>query len=370
MSKTYNILYTSQFGNFQGGGQRSLDLLLENLNLQKYRPVLLCGQGGDFLESVRRRGISAEIRDFPPLRNLNVLRTLKAFFAFKKLIRNQNINLIHCDSPRWTFYLGIIAKTFKIPLIYHVRVSEKESDIYEKILFGLSSKIIAVSRHAKKRFQNFENFQNKVEVVYNALGDEIFQQRIDRDIRKELGIKDKVFIGMIGQMIALKGQEYFLQAVAEVIRHCQNVHFIIMGSDHKNYRQKLEMLIIKLSLEKYVTLMDFQPRATEVMGTLDVLVNASTLEGFSRVIIEAMALKKAVIATEVGGNTEAVEDNITGVLIPPENSEKLAEAMMTLIGDENKRKRMGDAGFAKVQKEFMIQDQVCAIEKIYEELLN
>jgi len=93
------------------------------------------------------------------------------------------------------------------------------------------------------------------------------------------------------------------------------------------------------------------------------------LEGFSRVILEAMASSKSVIATEGGGNSEAVEDGKTGVLVPGGDSRKLAKAILELVKDENKRRQMGIAGRERVEKLFSIERNVAQIEKLYEDLL-
>ncbi|MDH4258411.1 MAG: glycosyltransferase, partial [Candidatus Aminicenantes bacterium] len=109
----------------------------------------------------------------------------------------------------------------------------------------------------------------------------------------------------------------------------------------------------------------------QIMSCLDIAVLPSTshLEGLSRVIIEAMASGKPVIATDAGGNPEAVEDGKTGILVPPGEPDRLARAILELARDANKRKRMGEAGRKRAEQLFSIEMNVTRIEKIYEEIL-
>jgi len=107
------------------------------------------------------------------------------------------------------------------------------------------------------------------------------------------------------------------------------------------------------------------------MNTLDIVVLPSTthLEGFSRVIIEAMASSKPVIATDSGGNPEAIENGTTGILVPAEDSNRLAASILDLVQDEDKRKRMGAAGKQRAERLFSIEKNVSRIEQTYEDLL-
>ena len=146
---------------------------------------------------------------------------------------------------------------------------------------------------------------------------------------------------------------------------------MIVGEGNSAYREKLEELSKNLGLSGTIVFTGFREDIPRIMNMLDIVVLPSTthLEGLSRVIIEAMASSKPVIATNSGGNPEAVEDGATGLLVPPEDPNKLAESILTLIKDKTKRNQMGEAGRKRAEKLFNIEKNVFRIEKVYEELL-
>jgi glycosyltransferase involved in cell wall biosynthesis len=254
-----------------------------------------------------------------------------------------------------------------------VRVSTPEKKSFEKFLFNRAHKVIAVSKAASQRFQEFESAQEKVVIIYNGVDlTEFTPQPPDSQLREEFGIeKDRILVGTLGQLIPGKGQDVFLKAAAQVIKQTPEVKFMIVGDGNQFYRQKLEDLSKDLGLSGKVVFTGFREDIPRITSLLDISVLPSTthLEGLSRVIIEAMASSKPVIATNSGGNPEAVEDGITGILVPPEDSHSLAESILDLIKDETKRNRMGEAGRTRAEKLFSIENNISQIEKIYEELL-
>lgn len=371
--KQHNILYTSLSGQMLGGGQRSLLLLLERLDRKKFKPFLACPSVGDLVGKAEKQGVETQIIKMGRIKSPNVISTAATVLKFKRLIERKNIDLIHTDSPRQAFYAGRAARLTGTPLIWHVRVSTPEKKSFEKLLFNRAQMVIAVSKAASQRFQGFESAQEKVVVIYNGVDlAEFTPQQPDIQLREEFEIeKDWILVGTIGQLIPGKGQDVFLKAAAQVAKQVSQVKFMIAGDGNKAYRQKLEDLSRDLRLSGKVVFAGFREDIPRVTNLLDIAVLPSTthLEGLSRVIIEAMALSKPVIATNSGGNPEAVEDGTTGILVPSGDSFCLAESILDLIKDETKRNRMGEAGRERAEKLFSIEKNVSRIEKVYEELL-
>lgn len=371
--KQHNILYTSLSGQMLGGGQRSLLLLLGRLDRKKFKPFLACPSEGGLIEKAENQGVETQIIKMGRIKSPNIISTAAAVFKFRRLITSKNIDLIHTDSPRQAFYAGRAARFTGTPLIWHVRVSTPEKKSFEKFLFNHAHKVIAVSKAASQRFQGFESAKEKVVVIYNGVDlTEFTPQLPDSHLREEFEIeKDWILVGTLGQLIPGKGQDVFLKAAAQVVKQTPKVKFMIIGDGNQSYRQKLEDLSKDLGLLEKVVFTGFQEDIPRIMSLLDIAVLPSTthLEGFSRVIIEAMATSKPVIATNSGGNPEAVEDGTTGTLIPPLDPNSLAESILDLIKDEAKRNRMGEAGRKRAEKLFSIENNISQIEKVYEEFL-
>jgi len=371
--KQHNILYTSLSGQMLGGGQRSLLLLLERLDRKKFKPFLVCPSEGGLTEKVESLGIEARIIRVRGAKSLNVFATAAAVFKFKKLIRRKGIHLIHTDSPRQAFYAGLAARLTRTPLVWHARVSTPEKRSFEKFLFNHASKVIAVSDAASQRYRGFERFDEKVTVIHNGVDlTEFGPKPIDRKLKQEFKIKeDLMLVGTLGQLIPGKGQEVFLKAAARIFDRTSKVIFMIVGDGNHAYRKKLEDLCTDLGLSGNVVFTGFREDIPRIMNTLDIVVLPSTthLEGFSRVIIEAMASSKPVIATDSGGNPEAIENGTTGILVPAEDSNRLAASILDLVQDEDKRKRMGAAGKQRAERLFSIEKNISRIEQTYEDLL-
>jgi glycosyltransferase involved in cell wall biosynthesis len=107
-----------------------------------------------------------------------------------------------------------------------------------------------------------------------------------------------------------------------------------------------------------------------LLQEIDILVLPTITEAFSRVILESMAARIPIITTDVGGNSEAVAHGTTGYIVPPQDVQALAARMNELIKDGEKRKRMGEAGRARVKELFSMESHVELIEKLYHEILG
>jgi glycosyltransferase involved in cell wall biosynthesis len=372
MMKRYNLLFTTITGQMIGGGQRSLLLILEKLNKKRFKPFLICPSEGDFTDKAEKLGIETTIIKTRSLKRLNFFSNAATIFKLIKFIKQKNIDLIHTDAPRQTFYTGIAARLAGKPLIWHVRVSDPEENFYDKFLLTLSSKVIAVSKAVRERLEEVAPRSDKFVVIYNGVDlTEFSSQLPDKKIKEEFGIEDDlILVGTVGQLIPGKGQDIFLRAAAQVSKLFPNVKFIIVGDGNEAYRKKLEDLSKELRIAEKVIFTGFREDIPQIMSSLDIFVLSSTnLEGFSRVILEGMASRKPVIASRVGGNPEAVEDGKTGIIVPPEDPAPLADAILELVKNEDKRSQMGEAGRRRVEKLFSIEKNIAQIEKLYEELL-
>ena len=364
-----NILLVSRFGSLQGGGQRSILLLLKNIDRQRFNPLLLCSENGPLADAARDLGLKVGIIPCPSLRSLHWGVIGQAWRRYVDFVKENNIHLVHTNCPRLTFFFGFIARRYKIPLVFHVRVSDPEPIVVEWLLGTLSTKIVVVSKGARRRFERLGSLVERTTVVYNAVDTTIFSPVISGDdFRRSLNANGVVLIGILGQIIPLKGQGDFIRAAAEILKEQQPcpAKFVVMGNDEGGYQQVLVELARELGIEKDIHFFPFQENMPQVMAALDILVNASDLEGFSRVVIEAMSCGKPVIATAVGGNPEAVEHHVTGLLIAPHDPAGMATAMKELIADPSQRQRMGMAARQKVLDKFSIERTVRQIEGIYE----
>ena len=361
--KSFKILYTTSFGHMMGGGQWSLYYLIKHLNKDIFHPVVLCPEEGELAEKMRRVGAEVVCLDVGRIRHLNLL-VIKKFIS---IIRGKEIDLIHTDSPTETFYAGVAAKVMRIPLIWHIRVSEREW-FADRVLSLLSTRLILVANAITQRFGWLKD-SKKMIVVHNGIDLEEFDKFLtDASIRKELNINKKtVLLGCIGRIEERKGQRYLIAAM----RHVDKVKLILVGNGEKRYLKRIQALCKDLGLSDRVIHIGYRNNVPSLLKEIDLLVFPTISgEGFPRVILEAMAAGKPVVATDNAGNPEAVEDGKTGYIVPAGDIEAMATKIMELLTTKRKREEMGQASRKRIGDLFTIQQHVKKIQRVYHDVLE
>jgi glycosyltransferase involved in cell wall biosynthesis len=356
--KRYQILYTSSFSHMIGGGQWSLYYLIKHLNKKMFRPIVLCPEEGELAEKMRGVGAEVICFDVGRIRYLSLL-IIKKFIS---IIRNKHVDLIHTDSTTETFYAGIAARLMRIPLVWHIRVSEREW-LLDRILSLFTTKLIVVAWAISRRFPWLEN-NHKIVVIHNGIDLKEFDKfQPTSSIRREFNISDNtVLLGCISRIEERKGLEYLLRAM----KHIDEAKLILVGGGKEDYITRLKNISVSLGISDRIFFIGRRDDIPAVFRAIDIFVFPVIKgEGFSRVILEAMAAGKPVVATDHAGNPEAVEDGLTGAIVPAKNSTMLATEVMQLVKDSKKRVEMGRAGRKRVEKYFTIKKNIELIENIY-----
>lgn len=368
----HKILYLSPSVSLLGA-RRSLLVLLEGLNKNKYFPIVVCSKEGDLVEELKNRKIRTEILRFHGWRKLkNIQYIPSTIVSLVKLIKKEKISLIHCNEFWLNPYVILTAKMTKIPCITHIRTLIDKNKVRQYFL-ARADKLITVSDSIRKPLNGFSRISNKTITVYNGVDIRKFKPNSrGNKIRAEFNIpKEEVVVGTIGQLYPDKGQKTFLEAIAIVLAKKKLIRALIVGmAKKKKYEIELRKLAKNLNLQSKVIFTGFREDIPEILNAMDIFVLPSLKEGFSRSIIEAMAVSKPVIATSVGGNSEAIIDGVTGFIIPLNNPQILAERILELLDDRSKMQKMGEKGRERVEENFTAEHYVENIEKVYNEFLR
>ncbi len=170
-------------------------------------------------------------------------------------------------------------------------------------------------------------------------------------------------VGNIAALVPHKGQRHLIEAAHLVVQKLPDVRFVILGEGE--LREALERLVKEYHLEKHVLLPGFR---TDVLGCLksfDVFVMSSVTEGLGTSLLDAMACSRPIIATNAGGIPEVVDEGVTGLLVPPRDHHAMADAIIALTSNEQRRKAMGDAGFARVNEKFTVERMIAGTAAVY-----
>jgi glycosyltransferase involved in cell wall biosynthesis len=207
-----------------------------------------------------------------------------------------------------------------------------------------------------------------VETLYHGPNLNALEHTVSSEgVREEFGIAPGVpLIGTVANFKEHKGHEFLLRAAVLVRKVKPEVRFLLVGTGPMEERRRKEA--IDLGLDGSVVFAGFRKDALRLVSELDLFVLASLQEGLSIALVEAMALGKPVVATNVGGIPEVIENGREGLIVAPRNPNALAAGILQLLQDESLRTQMGAAARQRADR-FDIRSAVRRMEAVYDELL-
>jgi len=210
--------------------------------------------------------------------------------------------------------------------------------------------------------------QKRLVLIHNGVDSLAFESAwpLREETRTKLEIKsrEKVII-VVANLIPYKGHSDLLKAAYEVLKRIPHSVLLLAGED-RGIGKDLKEMAIELGIADRVRFLGLRNDIPQLMAASDLSVLPSHEEGFSNVILESMAAGLPVVATRVGGNPEAVEDGVTGWLVPPGNPAAMAEKIIDLLGDPKRAKSWGERGRNRVKEVFTIERMVEGHLKLYE----
>ncbi len=170
-------------------------------------------------------------------------------------------------------------------------------------------------------------------------------------------------VGNVAALVPHKGQRYLIDAAHLVVQQIPDARFVILGEGE--LREHLEKQVHEHHLEKHVLLPGFRPDVLGCIKGFDLFVMSSVTEGLGTSLLDAMACSRPIVATGAGGIPEIVEDEVNGLLVPPRDHTALAAAIVRALKDDDLRRRMGEAGFARVSERFTVDRMVEKTADVY-----
>jgi glycosyltransferase involved in cell wall biosynthesis len=252
--------------------------------------------------------------------------------------------------------------------------SRQDGSFFNCILAGVSDIITANSQEGLREIQFVSGITAPaLKVIYNGVDLEHFNNRrvqsTTSELRKSLGIEsDSLILGNIGRLTEQKGQDVLLQAARLLVHGGKNLKVVIVGGGPR--RQELDNLAEKLGLHGSVLFLGPRSDIPQLLSLFDIFVLPSRWEGFPNVVLEAMAMAKAVVATDVAGVSELVEHEVTGLLVKSGDPHHLAQAIRRLMDAPALAAQMGVAGRQRVERHFSVEGMVAETTNLYDDLLR
>ena len=370
-----------------GGIERGVVEINNYLVKNNYNSIVLSA-GGRMVYQIQQVGgkhITMNVNTKNPFK---IWRNIK---KIKEVIKENNVDLVHVRSraPAWSAYFA--CKALKCPLVSTIHGNYSTSSFpfsYFKKLYNSSMVradwIICVSNYIKDyAFENYKIFrdkfaESKTKIIHRGVDVKLFnpnnvsQERIIALTNKMQLPDGKPVILLPGRLTEWKGQIYFLDVLAKMKN--KNFICIILGDSkgHEAYRDKLKKKIVKMKLDGIVRLENNISDMPAVYMISDIVVSSSIRgEAFGRVVPEAQAMKRMVVATSIGGSLETIIDGKTGWLVNPKNTTKFAEILDSILDMScEERLKRGEEAREHIINNYTVEKMCSKTVELYEEALK
>jgi glycosyltransferase involved in cell wall biosynthesis len=312
----------------------------------------------------------------------NVMRSdlipLIGFAAF--LLRNE-IRIVHLNDSIFSGLPWVVAaKLTGRKVLSHHRGCLPNISPHLRYHHHWLDHILGVSHYIREYLRPFGVDLSKYSTLYNRIDLDRFRGRItqtEQQVRRQFAATPtQPLIGTVGNLQRWKGQRTVIEAIALLREKYSDLKCLLIGDTSNKHRddilyfEELKEAIRTLGLQSHVLLTGHRQDIPDILQALDVFVHASVdPEAFGRVIVEAMGMGKAVIASNKGGPTEIIENGVSGILIPPGNARLLAEKIDLLLSDPRLRDRLGQEARKRAEEQFTTLD-IALVERLYQNLLK
>ncbi|MFH0948846.1 MAG: glycosyltransferase family 4 protein [Elusimicrobiota bacterium] len=284
---------------------------------------------------------------------------VSSVLRLSKLIKKEKIDIVNAHTGKGHFLAYITSlvskKNFSIIRTKSDVMFPKKSFLYKK-----TAKIIAASEFIRKRYLNIGIEPGKVITIYQGIESRVHEFTSSR--------VHEFKVGIVGRLDPVKGHRYFLEAAEIVLSKFPETKFLVAGKEENIKYEELKKFSVKLGLQKSVEFLGFVSDVSDFMSkcTLGVLASTSS-EAVSRVLLEWMTCEKPVIATSVGCIPEILGNDF---LVPPNNSEALAEKIISLLKDTQKMQSIGKINGGKIKEKFNFDRFISETEKVFYEAID
>lgn len=334
----------------------------------------------DFRHYTNRTGVP--IITIEPLhREMEPLNDAKALLSLYRIIKKEKPDIVHTNSSK----AGIIGRAAawlnRIPVIihsphghifygYYGRAKTKLFILLERLAAKITDKVITLTRLGRKDHIALKIAPpDKFIPIYCGIEVDKYSHpaKSPEEIRAELNIPaGKLLVGWVGRLTDIKGCEYFIEAAGELKKR-ENLHFLVVGSGENE--TKLREKAHNMGLEGRLTFTGQREDIPDMLSIMDIYSLSSLNEGLGRSILEAQAAGVPVVATNVGGVPEIVEDGTTGILVPPKDPKALAQAIEKLVDNLEFRILIAKNAWERLSY-FSLKKTVEDLNKLYRKLLS
>ncbi len=360
----------------RGGLEEHVLSLLQSLSPEHFTLGLACPPALVAAMAPELDALPVKVFPVEPVRWTSVRTICQLWHALQQF----RPDIVHCHLFRATLVGAPLARAAKIPLVvetYHGREVWRQGlvkgqFVVDRLVSHCVDHIIAVSKAAARFLVECKGISaGKISVIPNGRNLEDFEPSCDRvrtTIRQRLDVPDTTpLLGVVGRLEAQKGHRFLLAALPAILAEFPHARLLLIGDG--SLQHNLAAQAEQLGIRHAVIFAGFQSNVPAYMAAADVMVLPSLYEGLPLTAIEAAAMGKPIVATDVDGTPEVVRHATTGLLVPPAAPAALAEAILTLLRQPALTSQYGVAAQAWVRQQFDLRRQVAETENLYLQLL-
>jgi glycosyltransferase involved in cell wall biosynthesis len=363
------LLVLDQFPKTLGGGERIVLRLAALLPHYGYRASILTF-------SAHPESAGLESPPCPiyllPLQRTYDLAALRAAWRLRQFLKQQRVQIVQTFFESSDLWAGFVTKTMSdAKLIWSRRdmgiLRGNKHHVAYRLMSRIPDRVFAVSEEVRQHCVGVDRIKSSlVETVYNGI--DIAEWNT---VARPAKVPGAFVVATVGNIRRVKGHDVFIKAAASIAAQFPQVSFNIAGDVlEPDYFAELQTLIRDLKLSDRFHFVGGVKNLREYLSIADIFVLPSRSEGFSNAIVEAMAASLPVVATDVGGNREAVTDGVSGLIVPSEDPAALAAAITRLLSDPSKAREMGAAGKKLASEKFTTDAMMHQITLAYAGLLT
>lgn len=326
----------------------------------------------EMVRTFEKAGIRVEPAQLERIYGITAFRQA---IRIRGILKNLKIDIVQTFNLDSDIFGTLVAKLAGIPLIISNRrdlgvYRKKRHLLVTRRIFKYVDYFLAVCHAAASELAERERVPpEKITTIHNGfdMSDlSLVDQKNVASIVERFKIGSNSFvIGNVSHLRPEKGHRFFIDAIRKVRPIIPDLRVLIVGGDGPALRP-LQAAIVEHRLSETVFLTGYVENVLDYVSLMDVCcLTPISNEGFSNAVLEQMAMGKPVIATDVGGNREAISNGVSGIIVPPQNGDAVAEAILKLYRDDKLRNLIGREAKERVEKDFSIQKMIVDTEDFY-----
>jgi glycosyltransferase involved in cell wall biosynthesis len=316
------------------------------------------------------------------VRSIDPVQDLRAFFSLWRLIVKEKPAIIHTHTSKAGLLGRLAAKMAGVPMIVHTPhghvfyghfgpLTSRFFVIIEKLTASIMDRMVALTEAEGNDYNTFLVCNpDKMVTIHSGVDIARYAAaRVDIEEKKtSIGLDPEgLVVGTVGWLLPIKGPVYLLKAMARIWDRRPDIGLVFVGKGE--LEESLMAEAFRRGVSDKVKFLGWRDDIPEIMQILDVFVLPSLNEGMGRVLVEAMAAGKPIVASDTGGIPDLIIDGYNGLLVPPRDSSRLTEAITMLLEDTLRREEMGKNGKLLAQG-YSVESMVNKIDTLYQTLLT